>query len=362
MRNYQGRSALHVYQIDEDRLTYLDMGAAALANDAMKAVGNYAWIGDQRLAVTTTVWDSFYGVIAVNWNGAISVPISGYEDNKVSLAGVKLLAREVVHWFNDKDQNILMLDRHEGGGGDHRQPDLLRVNTLTGEAFTEVRNPGNVIHWGLDFDGVARLGLLSQAGQTGAIYRENADTPWRTILPLNRRSGEMRILGFDAAGSRMLVAALNPENRWAVYPLDPATGVLGMPLLSDPDYDIVAEGLGETGGIGRSAPVFSRKKRSLVGIRYYSESPRVQWFDKDFASYQAAMDHALPKTVNLLAGVSRDELRLLWFAFSDQNPGEYYLLDLEKHKLKPLTARMNWIKPAQMAPSCPPNIPRATVC
>jgi dipeptidyl aminopeptidase/acylaminoacyl peptidase len=41
---------------------------------------------------------------------------------------------------------------------------------------------------------------------------------------------------------------------------------------------------------------------------------------------------------------------MLWLAFSDQNPGIYLLLDLDKHKLTPLATRMKWIKPAQMAP------------
>jgi len=350
VHDYRERSTLHVFNLETNKLSRLDLGEAALANDATKAVGDFSWIGDQRLAVTTTVWDSFYGVIAVNWDGRSSVPISGYEDNRLSVSGAKLLAREVIHWFNDQDQTILMLDRHEAGGGNPREPDILRVDTVTGEAHTELKNPGNVVHWGLDFDGVVRLGIIAQGEQTGAIYRENANVPWRTLLPLAGRSGGMRLLGFDAAGDRMFVAALNPEKRWAVYPLDPVTGALGDALLADPVYDIVPERLGEAGGVGLASPIFSRKKQTLVGIRYCTEAPRIQWFDKEYASYQAAMDRALPDTVNLLAGVSRDEQRLLWFSFSDQNPGAYYLLDLAKHKMKPLTARMNWIKPAQMAP------------
>ena len=44
--------------------------------------------------------------------------------------------------------------------------------------------------------------------------------------------------------SRLFVAALNPEKRWAVFPLDPATGTLGDALVSDPVYDVVAEAVG----------------------------------------------------------------------------------------------------------------------
>ena len=350
LRDYRNHSTLHISEIDENRLSRLDLGEAVLLNDAPKEVENFVWIGNRRLVVTTTVWDMLYGVIAVDWDGGNSVPLSGYEDNQINLHRGKFFAREVVHAFNDKDQSILMLDRHEDGGGSHGHPDILRVDTLTGRISAEVTNPGEVGRWGFDFDGVARLGILSHGRKSGAIYRENARTPWRTIMPLQNREGGLRPLGFDTASNRIFVAALNAENRWAVFPLDPGTGALREPLLSDPEYDIVPEGMANGAGIGHVASIFSKKKQTLVGIRYNTEALRVKWFDMDYAGYQQAVDRAMPETVNILAGTSDDEKRLLWYSFSDRNAGSYLLMDVEKHKLKVLGARMSWLKPEQMAP------------
>ena len=350
LRNYGNRPMLHVAEIDDNKLSRLDVGEAELANDARKEVSDFTWISDQRLAVTTSVWDMFYGVMATNWNGGQTVPISGYEDNQITLNATKLFAREVIHSFEDADKTILMLDRHEGGPGSPNRPDILRVNTLNGHFHVEVKNPGEVSRWGLDFDGVARLGILSHGEQSGVIYRENADAPWRTILPLHNRAGGMRPLGFDRASGKVLVAALTPEKRWTVFPLDPVTGALGEPLLSDPEYDIVPERLGAVAGVGLVRLIFSRTKQSLAGIRYFQEAPHVKWFDKEYAGYQMAIDRAMPDTVNMLAGSSRDEKRLLWLSFSDQNPGTYMLMDVATHKVKLLGGRMNWIKPEQMAP------------
>ena len=351
LRDYRGRGAVHIVGIDDNELVRLEVGEAALAGGTLKSVGNYAWIGDRRLLIITTVWDTtLYGVRAVNSDGSNSVPISGYEDNKISVRNAPLFAREVIHWFNDESQTVLLLEQHETGGGNLDRPDILRVGTLTGEIHREVENPGDVVRWGLDFDGVVRLGILAGDGKPGAIYRDNAQSSWTKVLPADERIGFMRVLGFDAASNRMLVAALNSEKRWAVFPFDLATGTLGEALLSDPVYDIVPERLGEADGVRLSSPIFSRQKRTLVGIRHYTEAPRVKWFDPDYAAYQAAIDRARPDTVNLFAGISTDEKRLLWFSFSDQNPGGYSLMDVEARKLKPLAARMSWIKPAQMAP------------
>jgi len=350
LRDYAGQTSLHVASVDEKKLSRLDVGEAALVNNARKEVANFTWVGNERLVITTTVWDMFYGVIASNWDGGQTVPISGYEDNRIAVSGGKLLAREVIHSFRDKDHTILMLDRHEDGAGSANRPDILRVDTLTGRAGSELKNPGEVARWGLDFDGVARFGVLTHGQQSGAIYRENAQAPWRTILPLQNRSNSLRPLGFDAAGQRMLVASLNEEKRWAVFPLDPGTGELGQPLVSDPVYDIVPEGLADAAGVGLVSTFFSRKKQTLVGIRYVTDTSRVKWFDRDFAGYQGLVDRSMPDTVNMLVGMSDDEKRLLWYSFSDQNPGEYSLLDLERRKLSLLATRMPWVKPAQMAP------------
>ncbi len=351
VREYREHASLHILDIDQGKLSRLDLGEATIASDATKEVGNFRWINDHRLVITTLVWDdTLYGVMAVNWNGSAEVPISGYEDNQVNISGPKFFATEVIHSFNDKDGTILMLNRHAGGAEGQSRPDILQVNTMSGQSNMVLKNPGEVARWGLDFDGVARLGILASGGHSGAIYRENEQAPWRTILPLQDRGGHIRPVGFDRASGKVLVGALTKEKRWTVFPLDPATGTLGEPLLTDPEYDIVPDRPGgEVDGIWLAGTIFSQKKQALVGIRYFTELSHVKWFDRDYAGCQMAVDHVLPNTVNLLVDASEDEKRMLWYAFSDQDPGSYYLMDQEKHSFKLLGPRMTWIKPAQMA-------------
>ena len=350
IREHREHATLFITDIDKGKLSRLDLGGVMDRNTSNKEVGEFQWISAERLLITTTIWDLMYGVIAVDWDGGGSVPISGYEDNQVAISGTKIFANEVIHNFHDKDQNILMLDRHALGRDGRSYPDILRVNTLTGVSSRNVQNPGNVVHWGLDADGVARLGITVQEKLTGAIYRENDQAPWRTVLPLQNRTDTMQPLGFDASSNRMFVTALTPDKRWTVCPLDPATGELGEPLLTDPEYDIVPKAFApNVDGIALAGPKFSREKKSLTGIRYYTEVPQVKWFDKTLAAHQASIDRAMPVTTNVLASTSQDEKRLLWYCYSDRNPGEYYLMDVEKHSLKLLATHMSWIKPNQMA-------------
>jgi dipeptidyl aminopeptidase/acylaminoacyl peptidase len=350
LADHVGVTKIHVADINNAKIVRFNLGGAALLGGVRKEVMSFDWVNANRLIVLTKVWDTFFGVMATDRDGGRTVAISGYEDEKIHLQSTRSFAREIIHRFNDEAGTVLMLDRHEGGVGKPNRPDILRVDTTTGLSSVIVKNPGEVGHWGVDFEGVPRFGLLTHGDLSGAIYRDTEKEPWRTILPLQNRKGEMRVAGFDAAGNRLLVTMLNEEKRWTIFPLDPATAAIGEPLLSDPVYDIVPDrGLTGSAGVALAGTLFSLHKRSLAGIRYYTESPRMKWFDPEYATYQKAVDKALPDTVNVLSGSSVDGKQMLWFAFSDQNPGAYYLTDQEKRSFRMLAPRMSWIKPAQMA-------------
>lgn len=360
VREWGGRSTLHIADLDTRQVSRLDLGEAAARNNAPKEVAAFEWVGPERLIVTTAIWDAIYGVIATNWDGTKPTPISGWELPRQRLqnveSGIATFAadsflREIVHVAHDKDQSVHMLDRHEQGGGMRNRPDIVRVNTTNGKVSPVLKNPGEVAHYGLDYDGVARYGILSHGELAGVIYRENGQAPWQTILPLARREGQLRTLGFDAAANRLIVGDLNAQKRWAIFPLDPVTKEPGEPLLSDPHYDMFSPRFTPAiNGIPLAGPVVSRHRRKLVGIRYYEEASRVKWLDPDYARYQAAVDRALPDTVNVLVNESLDGQRQLWLGFADQDPGVFCVLDLAKKGFTPVGTVRPWIKPAQMAP------------
>ena len=103
-----------------------------------------------------------------------------------------------------------------------------------------VRNPGNVVWWGVDQKGGVRLGLtLTDRFKVGFIYRENEKAPWHALPSPDESRGEIQVLGFDCWNEKLYVAALSPKGRWAIYPFDPATGALGHLVVDDPLYDVV---------------------------------------------------------------------------------------------------------------------------
>ncbi|HZP60469.1 MAG TPA: S9 family peptidase [Opitutaceae bacterium] len=356
LREYEGSPTLFFADIGatKKQIVRVDPGYVPDANDARREINSFEWINDRRLVYTASCRDEYYftGVWAVDCDGSHWQPLSGYDANPT---GGGLMARETIYSFEDEGQNILMLDRHERVGTDAVYPDVVTVNTVTGGYKTVVKNPGNVVGWGVDHAGCVRVGFtLTDNLKEEVIYRENENTSWHTMDKPAGGHGKVLPLGFDYSNQQFYVASLSEKRRWAVYPLNPAEDQLGDALLEDPEYDIVAEGpIPAFDGVPLDRGIFSKKKQTMVGLYYLTNGPHMRWFDPDFAAYQHQIDAALPHTINLITSRTRDETRMLVLAFSDQDPGTYYLFDTASGQVSRVTPRMGWIKPEQMARTFP---------
>jgi dipeptidyl aminopeptidase/acylaminoacyl peptidase len=321
-----------------------------------KEVAAFNWISNRRISFLTTIWDGEYftGVTAVDCDGKNWVAFTGSDVNPHDEH--PLLATKIIHSFGDKEQSVLMIDRGSNEGKDLVYPDVIRVSTLSRSVKTVVKNPGNVVSWVPDREGVIRLGITRDGLRFGVIYRENEQTKWRTLALFDPARGQVRPLGFDYSGRRLIVAADNEQKRRAVYYYDLEEGKLGEVIASHPKFDIIPDmGAPAIDGVSLSGPVVSGLAEGIVGIRFISDGPRMQWFDPGFAALQGGLDKYLPDTVNLILSRSKDEQRFLVLAFSDRDPGKYYLVDLKSGKpvISRLSERVVGYPVAPMVPMYP---------
>ena len=361
LRETEGKQTLFLTDLKTKQLSRIEP-ADMRGTFASKEVGPFEWVGDRRLVFTTIIWDRFIsGMSAVDRDGRQWKTISGAEA-KIPNED-RLFATKVIHRFYDQDQSILALGFRlaQGSGLSDENllyPDVVKVNTFTGHYAVEAKNPGNVVAWGSDNAGCVRVGITADGLKFGTIYRDREDAPWRQLAALGEGRDRIVPLGFEGSSPRLYVAALSARKRWAIYPFDTANGTRGDVLMEDPDYDVVPES-GEPAfdGIPLARPVFLRRRHTLAGVYYVTEGPRVRWFDPAIAALQRAIDRALPGTFNLITGGSRDDQRLLVLAYSDRDPGTYFLFDRADNSLTLVATRMGWIKPEQMAAMYPIKYP-----
>lgn len=298
-----------------------------------KEVSAFRWISDTRISFLTTVWDGsrWTGLSAVDCDGKNWAAFAGADVDPTD--PTPLIARQIIHSFEDKDQNVLMIDLGSNSGEDVIFPDVVKVSTLTGEWRKIVKNPGNVTHWVVDRSGVVRLGITRDGLRFGVIYRENEQAKWRTLPFFDPSLGKVTPLGFDYEDQRLIVAATNEHHRRAVYYYDLSAEKLGDIIAGHEHYDIIPDkGAPSVDGIPLAGPIGSDLVGTVVGIRYFTEGPRVHWFDPGLDSIQKAIDARLRDTVNVIVNRSRNEKRFLILAFSDRDPGAYYLADLSSDR------------------------------
>jgi len=227
-------------------------------------------------------------------------------------------------------------------------PNVINMDTRTGNYVQIVQNPGKVIGWGTDKDGVVRVGAEYDKGYSAVIYREGENAPWHRLAGLEHIKRTVGLEGISADGATLYVTKPTPTGMWGVYEYDLKNQKLGEMMVGHANFDILRNGISADGhSIERM--VFAPRTHELLGIQYVTDVPKVVWFDPTLASIQGALDQGLPHKVNSIVEMSDDMKRFVIFSWSARDPGSYYIFDLEKKQLKQLFATSPWIKPEQMA-------------
>ncbi len=358
LKEIDGKQWLIMLDLETKKIARVDPGHTVMG--ASRAVRHFRWISNRRISFVTTAYDGqvLTGVSAVDCDGKNWVAFAGPDVNPYDQNPLK--ATQIIHSFGDANQSVLMLDLGDGEGRDRVYPDVIKVSTMTRMVTPVVKNPGNVVGWVPDRAGVIRLGITRDGPRSGVIYRESEQDKWRKLPPPEEGRGGIIPLGFSFDGKKLLVAGDNDQKRRAVYYYDFETGKLGEPIASHARFDIIPDrGAPAIDGISLSGPVTSELAEEVIGIRYIDDGPRMLWFDAGFEALQQMLDRVLKDTVNLIVSRSQDEKRFLVLAFSDRNPGTYYLVDLKgtKPSISRLAERIEGFPVASTVPMYPISYP-----
>ncbi len=242
----------------------------------------------------------------------------------------------VVHRLPDDDDHVMIAYNKTRFG----YPDIFRMNINTGRTYKAVQNPNNVAGWLLDQDGRVRIGIDSNGTENTILYRSDEEAEWEALATFEFDEPQWSPVAFDYDNKTLYVLSNLDADTAGLYTYDPETKTMGELIYRDPDYDV-------------SGPIMSRHLKKLVGVSVEKEKPETIYFDKDWAQIQATLDHALPDTRNAVVSTSDDESRLVVAAYSDVNPGRFYLYDRAKGQLRHLVTGRKWINPDEMAPMKP---------
>lgn len=218
--------------------------------------------------------------------------------------------------------------------------DVATMNVKTGKLSTPIaRAPGPVSSYTLDRENVVRLAYVvdGDAKTNRVLYRDANRQEWREIFSCAFDQPGWVPVAFDGDNRTLFVASDLGRKTKAIYRYDTSTGQLGAePVFAHDTYDV-------------SSVIYDASKNKIVGIAYEADRLRFHWLDEEFASIHARLELSLPNTVHQPVQISEDGSKIIFYSYSDRDPGVYYLYDRKRQKLNELAVVKPRIDPEQMA-------------
>jgi dipeptidyl aminopeptidase/acylaminoacyl peptidase len=272
-----------------------------------------------------------FSVYAVNPDGseAVTLPFE---------RSVRLLRR-----LPDDPKNLLVL-----AGITYRDWwDVALMNVRTGKLSAPIaRAPGNVSSYVLDRRDVVRLAAVydNLTNTNRILYRDANQAEWQEVAayPFDREGWAP--IAFDGDNRTLFVWSNIGRRTKAVYRYDTATKTMGEMVCADDTYDV-------------DSVIYDQSKRKVVGIQYEADRRRFHWLDAEMKAIHDRMEQALPDTVHMPVQFAEDGSKIIFYSYSDRDPGVYYIYDRKRQQVSELAVIRPKIDPAQMAPMKPISFP-----
>lgn len=329
--------------------------AAAHEDGKPSNIQSCGWSSNTRIVCTISgvVFDHdpplpYTRTVSADMDGKNAV----YIGKRAGLEALRILQfdGEIVDWMQGDGTVLMTRDyvptettgTHTGSDADGLAVD--RVDTVTGRSSSVERANKAVTSYMTDGQGNVRIrasdalnpdGTLT--GATTYLYRPAGDRGWKTFSRTMPGTNEFTPIAVD--GTRDLAYAIKSlDGRDALYSVTLDGNFKAELLVSHPEVDV-----DEVITIGRRGRV--------IGATYTTDRRQVDYFDPEYKKLAASLARALPQTplISFLSA-STDEQRLVVFAGSDTDPGNYYIYDKATRHLDELLAARSALLNMPMAP------------
>ncbi len=272
-------------------------------------------------------------MVALDADGKNMLPL-GRRDTSYQLYG-RQFDGQIIDWLSGADGKVLMTRYYVPEMSTGRRTaqveegygvDLIDTRT---ERSTGIERPRLNTYYLSDGRGVVRLmSRYQQSGNllTGEVihyYRASANQEWQELGTDDVNNSGIDPLTVDSAVNAAYVLK-SLDGRRALYRIA-LDGSLRMELVfAHPQVDV--ENVVTIGRNGR-----------VIGTRYSTDKPHVEYFDPVYKQLAATLSRAIPALpIISFVSASADEQVLLVFASSDNHPGRYYVFDRKTRHLEEL--------------------------
>ncbi len=219
--------------------------------------------------------------------------------------------------------------------------DVYRLNFESGEMNIAAENPGNVSAWVTDHDGKIRIAATTDGVNTGIMYRDSEEEPFKTVLETNFKENLTPLLfTFD---NKYIYASSNlGRDKSAIVKYDIKNAVELELLYEHPEIDVTSLG-------------HSRKRKVLTSISYTTWKRERIFLDDEIKMIFGKLEKELHGYEIVITDMDDEENIYIVRTYSDRSLGANYIYDKKSDTLTKISEVSPWINETEMAEMKPIN-------
>lgn len=217
---------------------------------------------------------------------------------------------------------------------------LFKMDVYTGKTATVATAPVRFGSFLVDNDKRVRY-VVGQEDNLDSVTLRREGDGWTEVHRAPMGESVRRPLGFAADNRRVIYAVSDAGEPSRVVLVEPETGEETL--------------LARNANVDPGSYLASSDRRSLLAIGFPDGVPAYEFVDAghEESKVYAGLINAFPNHAVSFRGISRDGRYILFNAYSDVDPGAFYLFDRQTGAAKFLLSGRSWIKPEQMSPMRP---------
>jgi dipeptidyl aminopeptidase/acylaminoacyl peptidase len=287
-------------------------------------IAGYFWANDNRLVyLRDDGGNEDYYLLAVDRDGSNELALTKMEGVKTQIIDdLENIPDEMIIGLNKRIPQIF---------------DPYRININSGEMEMVAENPGNIIGWMTDHDGKLRVAYTSDGVNQSLLYRETESDPFEVIMTNNFKE-TMEPLFFTFDNKNLYASSNIGRDKSALVVFDLATRQETDTIFQHDEVDV-------------SGLSYSRKRKVLTTINYYTDKPQKEFLDDEAKAIYASVEKQLgnERLKFGLSSANDEEDKFIVRTYNDKTRGSYYYYDKVADELTLIDEISPWIDETQMA-------------
>jgi dipeptidyl aminopeptidase/acylaminoacyl peptidase len=318
---YQGKLNVFVRPVNDTVSTRV----TAFKDASIRIVN---WVSNNRLLCVKQK-DSInsYNAFLINSDGTGRIIVQNKANTKVNVLDAEAHdSVNVLITINERNESFF---------------DVYQLNIYTGEKKLFVKNPGNIVSWFADDEGNVNLGVAGDGVNETIYYRKNADAPFTRVISNNFKN-TLKPIGFIKDKTHIYALSNLNRDKLALVKFDCVKGKESEIIYENPDADILEV-------------LNSALNNKPIAVTYEGDKRETHFLDERYKKiYTEILNKLTNQEVEI---ISKDSLEQNFVikAYTDKNPGSYYVYKVQQRKLLEI-ARVNpAINPENMCGMQPIN-------